>query len=851
MGPQQKPPRRRTSKQPPAGGKPTRPAVEGSHLQRKQDCVSALKESGSDRPTAAYNGLAERNADKLQAEYDQHKGNAKKLGAALIRLCATHKVAYTRDYFERNKDKRTGPTKGNTPSARLQPADTPFVSLDPQFFAVPVTAEPITSDDGLTYKDGISLHTFDEGERILQQILGAGKRPDAALAIAVIGPKNDHYVGTEVAVPILKRHPQAQKAIATHVPVTLYQLGRKAVRSTQKVGTAALDPADHVCWIRVTMHEAEVIAAVPSMHSAFEDQFSGGAPIKGGPRARAPFATDGKSKAQDRARQNHKESKKDQRRQELDVALQDTFKALFHNNFRSVTILEPCKSMTRYGSGVGKRSLAATFGVSLQAADKVLAASGQIGATYDLSNVGADEPTADKYQIVWFPDDAQPTMAEAYQKSVELKALGVVRHAKSNHLGIRVTRDTDTAKAVAKAIRGSDATLAKERYRITGIASKHATMTQIAKALQGINWDCEVYHTAWDKPTAAHFALVRAHQPPAETTLTVPHCAIPWSIVAAPLTSVTPKGEAYSIVPPDAINDTTAAGTGGGGFSPTPGSASFLTKASKSPHLHDLLHATPKGKATTPTKEEPPHKRARPASKPRRATSAPHASGTGAAAEAPGASHAASPGASASSAPADAAAAAPSTPAPPFGMAEAVPGDHPEGPDVVILSDSSEYDEDADEFQDAEAPPPTQSEAAQFVRMTLMESQHNQLAATVDSMQTQLTDVLANQSQIAVHVEGLERGIANASASTNNEITGLRGEIQALLGHLVGGIPTATPQPSANTGVDPYIDYTTAVPTHHGPPHVADPSAATGGMKEEPAKGHAKGKGSSVAESPY
>ena len=307
----QKPMRRHASKQPPAGGKPTRPAVEGSLLQRKQDCVSALKESGSDRPTAAYNGLAERNADKLQAEYDQHKGNAKKLGAALIRLCATNKIAYTRDYHERTKDKRPGPTTGTKQSARLQPADTPFLSLDPQFFPVPVTAEPITQDDGLTYQDGISLHTLAEGDRILQQILGGGKRPDAALAIAVIGPKNDHYVGAETAVPVLKRHPQAPKAIATHVPVTLYQLGRKPVRSTQKVGTAALDPADHVCWIRVTMHEAEVLAAVPSMHSAFEDQFSGGAPINGGARNRAPFAADGKTKAQDRARQNHKESKKD------------------------------------------------------------------------------------------------------------------------------------------------------------------------------------------------------------------------------------------------------------------------------------------------------------------------------------------------------------------------------------------------------------------------------------------------------------------------------------------------------------------------------------------------------------
>ena len=163
------------------------------------------------------------------------------------------------------------------------------------------------------------------------------------------------------------------------------------------------------------------------------------------------------------------------------------------------------------------------------------------------------------------------------------------------------------------------------------------------------------------------------------------------------------------------------------------------------------------------------------------------------------------------------------------------------------------YDEDDNEFNLAEAPTaPTPAQVAQFNRIAHMEQQHYQLASTVDAMQTQLNDVLANQNHIAEHVEGLERGIANATASTNGEITGLRSEIQALLGQLVGGIPTAAmAQPSGPTGADPYLDYTNAESHHPGLPPTADPSAATGGFKEEPAKGQAKGEGVSTAESPY
>ena len=794
--------RRVPSKQPPS----SRPAIEGSPLRRKLDCINAFKEAGSDRPTAAYNSLAERHADELQNKYEQFKSDTKKLGGALIRMCGAHRISYTLDHHQRTRTQRSGGNGTSTPtgSARLQTADTPFISLDPDYWEVQVLAEPTTLDDGKTYKPSISLHDYDSGERLLQHHLGQGKRPTGFLAIAVMGPKNDNYVGTEMAVPVLKRHPKAPKVVHTHLPVVLYQLGTKEVTCTEKVAVAAIDPADHVCWIRVTLHEAEAIAAVPSVHKAFEDQFSGGAPVNGGQKAKAPFRTD--TNAQEKARQKHKESKKDARRLELDSQLQDTFKALFHGNFKGVPILEPCKSMGRFGSGIGKRSMAATFGVSLQAVDKVLAGSGKLGATYDLSNVGADEPTADKYQTVWFPDDKPTTMADAYQKSLELNALGVVRHGKSGALGIRVRRGSDVAKKAAVLIRGSEATLAKTRYRITGIASRHATLTQIAKTLTGpaVKWDCEVYHTAWDAATTAHFALVRAPQPPSNMTVQVAGCTIPWSIAEAPLAEVTPKRDNVTIVTPSTITEPATPSAGGGGSSPTPGT--LLTKAAQNPYLHDLMNATPTGKGVaspqTP-KEEPQPKRHRSSSGHR----GPASLGTQAGAP-PGRSPSAPPRQAAQSATAPdpaqgagdqeemGAATDPANGGAP-GTANGGPED---GADIEIFSSDEDYDEDPNEqFHEGFAGPP---DAAMF-RLHHMEKQHEQLSDTVDTMQTQLAGVLSSQALLTDHVTGLERGLATVvtqQQAASSETAALRGDIHTLLGQLTGGtlhLPAFSQPPQA------------------------------------------------------
>ena len=225
----------------------------------------------------------------------------------------------------------------------------------------------------------------------------------------------------------------------------------------------------------------------------------------------------------------------------------------------------------------------------------MLRASGQTGTTYDLSNVGISEELADKYQPVWFPADAQPTMAEAFAKTVDLQALGVVKHPKSGLLGVRTLRNSPQAKAAAIAIEGTDAVLAQTRYRITGIEAKCATTGQITKVLATLAWDAKVYHSAWDPATSSYFALARAHQAPKNTTVKVAQCAIPWTITEAPIEEVKPKVQTFHIVDPTAIREPKATAADAGGATDAP--ATLQAKAARSPHLHDIMHAAaPTGK---------------------------------------------------------------------------------------------------------------------------------------------------------------------------------------------------------------------------------------------------------------
>ena len=174
MAPNNPPGRRRlTSKTRHPKGTPQVAALEGSPLQRKQTCMKALIAASSDRATAVYNALAQSQADKLQDGYADLKHDHKKLGALLIRLCAQNGVSYTMDHHERSKQKRSGGGASSTAikaTASLQAAaaNTPFLSLDPAHWPVPVHLDPTALGD--EYKDGISLHDFAEGNRILDTI---------------------------------------------------------------------------------------------------------------------------------------------------------------------------------------------------------------------------------------------------------------------------------------------------------------------------------------------------------------------------------------------------------------------------------------------------------------------------------------------------------------------------------------------------------------------------------------------------------------------------------------------------------------------------------------------------------
>ena len=71
---------------------PIAPAV------RRKACVAALTSKGYDRALPAYNELAHKHRDELEALYQQHASNQKALGIALARMCGTHRISYTKKH---------------------------------------------------------------------------------------------------------------------------------------------------------------------------------------------------------------------------------------------------------------------------------------------------------------------------------------------------------------------------------------------------------------------------------------------------------------------------------------------------------------------------------------------------------------------------------------------------------------------------------------------------------------------------------------------------------------------------------------------------------------------------------
>ena len=820
MAPEPDGSRRSTSKKPDLRKAP----VEGSPLHRKGLCVAALSKSG-DRATAAYNELAARDNDALQATFTQHKGDATKLTSALARLCARHRISFTHDHHKRTQG--GAPTKASAPAARSQTAAGPRLALDPEHWSCTVRTAPTKDPSGATYLAGISLHDIEEGDKILEQTLGRGSRPDVALAIVVLGPPNPQYAGSAMAIPVLKRGTRAHKPAPVHLEGTLYQLGAipNQVSCTQNRATVRINPEHSVTWVRIQLHEKDAIAATPSLHEAFAQQFSGAAPVNGGPRGPPPK----KGTAQDRAREKSKLSRKDTQRIQLDDEMHDIFKAVFHNHFPKIKVLEPCKQFTRWGSGLGKRSMSAIFGIGQQDLHQVLQASGLTGATYEPSTQMAQAAIADKYQTIWFPDDYLGTLAEAHTKATLLKALGVVRHTTKGLLGIRALRDSSEARQTAIALRGSDASLADNRFRITGIQGHLATLTQVKKVLTSLQWTCEVYHVAFDKDTDTNFALVMAHDAPPNNTIEV-NGSLPWTIELAPRPDKTPRKSPFQIVTPDQIKEGAPEANGAEGSGHNPANDTLFTKAGHRTYLHDLMTAqSPNGKDSDA--REPHPKRSRSASliaarraerspsatrglqerAPRSALAVPNGpaaadtkleSGTAMETDATAAPEGAAvaslePTAAApvaappQSAPQSPVQSAPShAPSSPWSLVptatgtataartSGMPGSCPT-PDIHDVHDSASESEDRDEFGSCRGI--TDASAQKLIQL---ETAHEQLTDQVDHIQDSVNQLLASQASLSEGLVKVDHGLAAACMQQQNDCHSTQQTLQLILQQL-------------------------------------------------------------------
>ena len=175
--------------------------------------------------------------------------------------------------------------------------------------------------------------------------------------------------------------------------------------------------------------------------------------------------------------------------------------------------------------------------------------------------------------------------------------------------------------------------------------------------------------------------------------------------------------------------------------------------------------------------------------------------------------------------------------------APTAPGD--EG-DVELISSGDDYSEDPEEpntfggtFGDPSDPPD-----AAMIRLHQMERQHEQLADTVDSMQTQLAGVLSSQALLTDHVSGLERGLATVATQQQTataDAAALRGDIQALLGHLTGGtVNLPQPPPPALTKEEPAAEAgAEAAPSTSDHPGQAAPPTGPHGADKGKDKGRA------------
>ena len=151
----------------------------------------------------------------------------------------------------------------------------------------------------------------------------------------------------------------------------------------------------------------------------------------------------------------------------------------------------------------------------------------------------------------------------------------------------------------------------------------------------------------------------------------------------------------------------------------------------------------------------------------------------------------------------------------------ATPAASEDAADVEIVSSGDGYDEDPFEpntfggFFGQPSEPPD----AAMNRLHHMERQHDQLAETVDTMQTQLAGVLSSQALLTDHVTGLERGLATVvtqQQAASGETAALRGDIHALLGQLTGGtLNLPTPEQHISAKQEPAVEAAAEAETGH------------------------------------
>ena len=84
------------------------------------------------------------------------------------------------------------------------------------------------------------------------------RRQEAPIAILAMGPANQLWPHTAIAIPVLKTV-NGSKPNKTFIQGTLYNIGSTEVNCNANIATVAPLDTAQVSWMRVTIHEAEAL----------------------------------------------------------------------------------------------------------------------------------------------------------------------------------------------------------------------------------------------------------------------------------------------------------------------------------------------------------------------------------------------------------------------------------------------------------------------------------------------------------------------------------------------------------------------------------------------------------------